>query len=228
MVGRLEPGLDDVMVDEVAARRRRRRRSAGVRSSISFRPANGGVGARAAGRARRSARRRRGREDRVEDVLVGVGERVAGDVAAPVGALEVDRSLAVRSIRPRTSAAERALDADRRRADVGPPSHVPRPSSSPHSATNRSIGLRKATSRPRAARSISGASDRVATMSASSRTITSAGCASGATVFSSHGGVAPGAATSVASRLEQLALLGGQPAVEHEDRLARGRPGAAS
>ena len=72
---------------------------------------------------------------------------------------------------------------------------------------------------PAAARSISSPSGRVAIMSASIRTITSAGWRSGAIVFASQGGDAGGRLDEADLGAEQLALLGGEPEVEQVDRL---------
>jgi hypothetical protein len=64
-----------------------------------------------------AASRRSARQDGVQHVLVGVQERVAGDVSPPVGELEVDPPLAVVPQRERVVPGRAAKD-HQRRADV--------------------------------------------------------------------------------------------------------------
>ena len=95
-------------------------------------------------------------------------------------------------------------------------------------ARKRAMLFSNATTLPRAASSSSGVKLLTTITSASRRTITSAGDSSGATVFSSQGGVSSLGFDERRVRREQLPLDSRQPAVEEEEKTALDGPPLAT
>ena len=142
------------------------------------------------------------REDGVEEVLVGVDPLVALVIGAPVGPLPVDRAAV--ALEPLGDLG-RLVSARARRAPsrgTGGPaagSRARRRAARPRRGGSGPSPSRTRAPRPRAARSIRSPSERVTIMSASTRTIVSAGRACGAIPLRRFPGTSVGPPTSSAS-----------------------------